>query len=322
MTAPLIFITGATGFIGSQTVVSTLQAGYRVRLSIRKPEQEADIRALHAAHTHNIETTIVTDMTKKESFMSALHGVDYIFHLASPMPGSGADVQRDYIDPAVQTTESVLYAAKEFPQIKKVIVMSSVLALAPVDTLGSAVVSVTDNTGEPITVNPSTYPYPPSFRGHGLKYATSKILAHASTRTFLSTQTPHYVLLTLHPVFVLGENLLQHTPAEIHGMNKLLWASLNSPKPQIANAWVHVRDVADAHVRAVQNESIPTGTEFLLAAPAVDWEEVAGLVRREFPGVGCKLEGPFEGGWVVDCGGITDKELSSKWDNFALSGKQ
>ncbi|KAJ5109990.1 hypothetical protein N7532_002635 [Penicillium argentinense] len=76
-----IFITGSTGFI------AILEAGHRVRLSIRKPSQESAIRYGHPGYTSQIETVLITDFSKRESFTDALEGVDTIFHLASPMLG-------------------------------------------------------------------------------------------------------------------------------------------------------------------------------------------------------------------------------------------
>lgn len=135
MSGSLIFITGSTGFIGSHVVRVAVEAGYRVRLSIRKPEQAQKVLSRYPEYQTKIETVLIPDLTRAESFKSALGNVDYVFHLATPMPGSGSDVRTDYVYPAVQSTEAILYAAADFPQIKKVVVVSSLLALAPVDAL-------------------------------------------------------------------------------------------------------------------------------------------------------------------------------------------
>ena len=135
MTKSLVFITGATGFIGAQVAEATLKAGYRVRLSVRKPEQEKVLQARYADFANDVETRIVPDLSNVESFSNALEGVDYVFHIASPMPGSGNNVHRDYVNPAVQATLACLKAALAHQQIKKVVIVSSALALAPVTAL-------------------------------------------------------------------------------------------------------------------------------------------------------------------------------------------
>lgn len=48
MAMKTVFITGATGFIGSRVAEDTLQAGYRVRLSIRRAEQQQSLEKLLA----------------------------------------------------------------------------------------------------------------------------------------------------------------------------------------------------------------------------------------------------------------------------------
>ncbi|RAK81440.1 dihydroflavonal-4-reductase [Aspergillus fijiensis CBS 313.89] len=312
MTAPLVFITGATGFIGSQVVLATLQAGYRVRLSIRHASQEAPLRARYPDFSpQQIETCIIPDITPRDAFTPALDGIDHIFHLASPMPGRGSDLQADYIDPAVKGTESILYSALAFPQIQKVVVMSSVLALTPLNALREKEVYVTDNTHETIPIDLPD-PIPEGFSGHGLKYSASKVAAHDATRRFLATQHPTFTLITFHPTFVLGESLIQTTPEEIGGMNAFFWNTLQAERPGMANAWVDVRDVAAAHVRALQREVAP-GTEVLLSGPTPgSWGRVAELVRRQYPEVGCRLQGPFERGWTVDTR-TAERVLGMEW---------
>ncbi|PQE07497.1 hypothetical protein CJF30_00007249 [Rutstroemia sp. NJR-2017a BBW] len=310
MLNPLVFITGATGFIGSHVVLSTLEAGYRVRLSVRKSEQKQAVEERYSKFASKIETTVVPDITKSSLFTDSLNGVDYIFHLASPMPGKGSDFQADYVRPAVEGTEAILHAALNFPQIKKIIVMSSVLALLPPTAAGSMDVSVTDNTGDVIPIE-HEMAFPEGFAGHGVKYAASKILAHQATRNFLKRFQPHYTLITFHPTFVLGDSLIQENAMDLGGMNALFWSSLFSEKPILKNAWVHVRDVAMAHIKAL-SVPIETGTEFLLSAPPVSWEKAADFIRKTYPELECKIQPPINGGWEVDTSSA-DRVIGITW---------
>ncbi|CAG7988269.1 unnamed protein product [Penicillium salamii] len=272
MSEPLVLITGATGFIGSHAVLSALEAGYRVRLAVRKLEQKQAVEERYSKFASKIETVVVPDITKSSSFEDSLNGVDHVFHLASPMPGKGSDFQADYVSPAVEGTEAILYAALNFPQIKKVIVMSSVLALLPPTASASADVSVTD---------------------------------------FLKHFQPHYTLITFHPTFVLGDSLIQKNATEIDGINATFWSSLFLEKSALRNAWVHVRDVAMAHVKAL-SVSIETGTEFLLSAPPVNWKKAADFIKRTYPELGCKLQPPIQSGWEVDTSSA-DQVLGITW---------
>jgi nucleoside-diphosphate-sugar epimerase len=130
-----IFITGSTGFIGSHVVDMALKSGYRVRLSVRRDTQITLLKELFPNFLDHMEFVVVPDITKPGAFKGLLNGVDYIFHLASPMPGKGDDIVKDYVEPAVQGTESILLAANDAPQVKKVVIMASVLSIIPMGAI-------------------------------------------------------------------------------------------------------------------------------------------------------------------------------------------
>ncbi|KAJ5889629.1 dihydroflavonal-4-reductase [Penicillium tannophilum] len=310
MSKSLVFITGATGFIGAHVVAATLKAGYRVRLSIRKPEQEAVIRKRYAEYDNDIEIFLIPDLSNVDALRSALNGVDYVFHIASPMPGSGTDIQRDYINPAVEATVSMLKAALAHKQIQKVVIVSSALALTPVDALIAKTVVARENTGEVIPVD-LNMTLPEGFGGHGLMYAASKIKAHQATRDFLKEVNPHYKVFTLHPVFVLGDDMIQQSAEGLAGMNKFFYNSFLSEKPLLGNVWVHVRDVADAHVKALQADA-KSGTEFILSHPPASWAETAEFVKEKYPALPVKLQPPFDVTWDIE-NAAAEKILGMKW---------
>jgi len=133
MSKSLVFITGGTGFIGAEVIPQALEAGYRVRLSIRKPEQRTVIEQRYPEYISDIETVVIPDISEREPFETALKDVDYVIHLASPVPGKGADLKEDFIKPALNGTEAILYAALKFPNIKTIVVTSSCVALMAID---------------------------------------------------------------------------------------------------------------------------------------------------------------------------------------------
>lgn len=293
MSQPLIFITGATGFIGAHVVTQALAANHRVRLSVRKESQIPTLRNLFSSHAANLSFTVIPDFTAPGAFAKALDGVTYIFHLASPMPGTGSDFQADYVAPAVDGTLALLNAATQVPTIKRVVIVSSLLALIPLDALLTQQFTATEGLSPPIDPQMS---FPPDPRAAaGLKYHASKILAHRATLSWYKTSAPQFSVVTLHPSFVFGPNLLQTSPDALDGTNAMLWASLTSSAPMIPMAAVDVRDVAGAHLRAL--DAAGDGLEEFILSAGVEqgwtWEGVVGYVRREFGFVDVKLEGPF-----------------------------
>lgn len=98
-------------------------------------------------------------------------------------------------------------------------------------------------------------------------------------------------------------------------MNAQLWHSLHSEEPLIPSAFVHVRDVAQAHVAALRNRDLlTTGTEYILSTQPFGWDRVAEVVRAECPQLTVKLrKGPFsQDDWHVDTK-PADRDLQIEW---------
>ena len=131
------YITGATGFIGSHVAKAALEAGYHVRLSIRKHTQIQELKDLFPSYHSSLEFEEIKDITKPNAFENSFDGVDYVFHLASPMPGKGEDFLTEYVDPAVKGTNAIFEAASRSKSVKRVVITSSLLALVPLGQLNA-----------------------------------------------------------------------------------------------------------------------------------------------------------------------------------------
>jgi hypothetical protein len=129
MSKSTVFITGATGFIGAQVTASALRAGYNVKLSVRREQQIDGLRRAFSSYPSALDFCVVPDYTTPEAFGTALQGVDYVIHVASPLPNGNEDL----LTPAVKGTTSILEAALKVKEIKKVVVTASVASLVPLD---------------------------------------------------------------------------------------------------------------------------------------------------------------------------------------------
>lgn len=127
MSDSLVFITGATGFIGAQIVQHTLDAGYKVRLSVRRESQIQDLRRVFDSFADKVDYVVVPDYTVPSAFDAALKDVTHVIHVASPLVGGAEDL----LTPAVKGTTSVLESALNIPTIKKVVITASVASLIP-----------------------------------------------------------------------------------------------------------------------------------------------------------------------------------------------
>jgi nucleoside-diphosphate-sugar epimerase len=122
---------GGDGFIGGHVVAATLGAGYRVRLSIRRTEQIQKLNEVFSGFEDQLDFIVIPDFTIQDALLEAVCGVDYVVHIASPMLRQDTDFRTDFVDPAVQSTLSVLNAAKPSSSVGRGLIMSSILALIP-----------------------------------------------------------------------------------------------------------------------------------------------------------------------------------------------
>ncbi|KAK8203205.1 3-beta hydroxysteroid dehydrogenase/isomerase family protein [Phyllosticta paracitricarpa] len=306
MAGELIFVTGAAGFVGAHAVEAALEAGYRVRGSVRREAQAEQLR--NYFNSKAAEFVIVRDITKPGAYDGVLEGVDYIFHVASPLPAQTKNYKKDVIEPAVLGTTTILEAASKIPSVKKVVLTGSVIDLVPMSFITKGGVVVEDPKEE-VTANADD-----EFENPFLAYRASKVLAQQAAHKFMAEKKPHFSLASIHPVTILGRNLLQTSPDDVSGTNADLWYSLIGPKQTIPGSfWVHVRDVADLHVKALRPD-LPSGEKFLASAGSLDWDEVRAFVKERYPLV---QQGEAEGPRVLPIDASkAERVLGMKWRNW------
>jgi len=131
------------------------------------------------------------------------------------------------------------------------------------------------------------------------QYQASKLAAHTATLDYVSSKKPHYSVVTIHPVFVFGHNILQSSADELGGTNGMLFGSLYAKEPMFAPyRGVHVLDVAEAHIRALDLDGAPVSS-FLVSGKDRPWEEVLEYARKEFPDAGFQTEPKAGDRWFV-----------------------
>ncbi|KFY51275.1 hypothetical protein V496_08873 [Pseudogymnoascus sp. VKM F-4515 (FW-2607)] len=292
MPGSLVFITGATGFIGSATALEALKTGYRLRIGVRKRSEKLEY--VLAGYRDQLDFVIIPDLTDEAAFRGKLDGVDYVLHLASPL-ARGTD--RDAIfTPAVKGTLALLKEAAKVPSIKKVVITSSIASLVPITGIPEGGVIKEDNDWD-LNVDPKANfvdSSNPDATAMTL-YRASKLLANNATWEFREAEKPHYSVVTIHPAFVFGTNLMQNSAEEVQtGSNGILWGSVMGGVPLGEISGVHIQDVAEAHVKAL-DPKIKDGSKYLLSAPQTTWKDVARIALKAYPNVGAKITEEVEG---------------------------
>ncbi|RVW25104.1 Cinnamoyl-CoA reductase 1 [Vitis vinifera] len=293
MSSGVVCVTGASGYIASWLVKLLLQRGYTVKASVRDPI--CDHRSFKQRRAFPVPVIapfyFPTDDPKKTehllsldgakerlhlfkanlleegSFDSIVEGCVGVFHTASPFFHAVTDPQAELIDPAVKGTLNVLGSCAKASSVKRVVVTSSIAAVA-----------YNRNPRTPDVVVDETWFTDPDFcKGLQLWYVVSKTLAEDAAWKFAKEKGIDMV--TINPAMVIGP-LLQPT------LNTSAAAILNlinggQTFPNASFGWVNVKDVAEAHIQAFE---VPSASgRYCLVERVVHYSELVKILKELFP---------------------------------------
>ena len=108
-----VLITGISGFIAKHCAVELLEAGYRVRGTVRDLSKAETVRATLTAYADADRLDFAeADLLADDGWGAAMQGVDGVLHLASPFPLAQPSDPDKLVRPAVGGTGGVLGAAR------------------------------------------------------------------------------------------------------------------------------------------------------------------------------------------------------------------
>ncbi|MBX3015860.1 MAG: aldehyde reductase [Caldilineaceae bacterium] len=266
MSGELVLVTGGSGFVGAHSIVQLLNAGYRVRTTVRSLAREADVRAmLKEGGAQNGDLSFMAaDLTDDANWPTAVAGCDYVLHVASPFPFSTPKDEDDVIIPARDGTLRVLRAARD-AGVKRVVMTSSFVAIA---------------YGHRPTTRPFSEEMWTDIHGDVNPYMKSKTLAEQAAWDFIAREGDGLELAVVNPVGIFGPVLGRDFAATIEIMQLLLNGALPAV-PRISVTMVDVRDVVDLHLRAMTHPA--ANGERLIAASdkSITLQELVYVLKRE-----------------------------------------
>jgi dihydroflavonol-4-reductase len=294
LSTPTVLVTGGSGFLGSWAVVKLLVEGYQVRTTVRRSSREDDVRSMIAplidteaqARLHFHEA----DLLKDKGWKAAAEGVDFVLHVASPMP-IGEYRGQDVITPAREGTRRVLEAALA-GGVRRVVLTSSTQAATPVDKNGP-----TDE---------SVWPEYPDEQIH--QYPRAKTLSEQDAWRFAEESGGALELATVLASNIQGPVLGSDYSASIDLVARMLNGKMPA-MPRLGTRMVDVRDLVDLHLLAMTRPSA-AGERFLAAGDFLWLTEVADVLRAALGEQARKVPRRTLPDWVVRFGGRFNPELA------------
>ncbi|KAK4278707.1 hypothetical protein QN277_016516 [Acacia crassicarpa] len=264
----IVCVTGGSGYIASWLVKLLLHRGYTVKATVRDPNDPKKVD-----HLLNLDGAkerlhlIKANLLDEGSFDLVVEGCEGVFHTASPFYLDVKDPQAEMLDPAVKGTLNVLKSCAKFPSVKRVVLTSSIAAVA--------------YNGKPrtpeVVVDETWFSDPDICGASQLWYVVSKTLAEEAAWKF--TKENNIDMVTINPAMVIGP-LLQPT------LNTSAAAILNiingaQTFPNMSLGWIHVKDVANAHIQAFE---VPSANgRYCLVEKVAHYSELVKILRDLYP---------------------------------------
>ena len=278
---PLVLVTGATGYIATHAIQQLLSSGnYRVRgtvRSLKNEEKVKDLKELVPDAKYPLDLC-EADLQNKESWPPAVQGCKYVLHIASPFPSGVPKNPDDVIRPAVEGTTNVLTACSESGSVKKVVLTSSIAAIScgGIGHPRRQEHVYTEEDWSPAEACPP--------------YERSKTLAEKAAWDFVKElpEEKKFDLSVINPGFVQGPALTKASGTSVGMIISMLTGKFPGA-PDISFGVVDVRDVAQAHIIAMEKPESNGKRHLLVSESNVNLQQVLQWMAAEFAPQGYKV---------------------------------
>jgi dihydroflavonol-4-reductase len=242
-----LFVTGGTGFVGTQTVRRLAERGHEVRCLVRESSRVEPLRAAGC-------DLVTGDLLDRAALLRGMSGRDAVIHIAAAY-SFWVPRRREYTDVNVTGTRNVMECALEVVASKVVHVSSLVVYGKPAE--------------RPFTERSAAGP------DRFSEYARTK---EAGDRVAWELHKSQGLpLVVVYPGGILGPDDPKATGQYVRNLvRRRLPATVfhDSVFP-----WVHVRDVAEILVRAAEKPG-NSGERYFAAAENLTFGEINELIRE------------------------------------------
>ncbi|KAK3696046.1 hypothetical protein LTR37_018188 [Vermiconidia calcicola] len=298
----LVLVTGGSGFVGSHCIIAALHAGYRVRTTVRSLKREDEVRQMLklGGATEDQAKSVefcAADLTKDDGWPEACRECAYVLHVASPFPPTIPKSADDLIIPAREGTLRALRAAKSAGTVKRVVVTSSIAAVAYGHQQREKPFTEEDWTN---LEDPSVPPYP-----------RSKTIAEQAAWDWIAKEGGEMELSVVNPGGVFGPILSKTYSTSIELVVRLMNGQVPG-LPNLGFSLVDVRDVADLHLMAMTDPKAAGQRYLCITDDGFVWtKDIALKIKNRLGDKAKKIPTMVVPGFVLRLVGLFDKTVAS-----------
>ena len=231
-----VLLTGISGYIAMHCAKELLKRDYHINATVRNLDKVEDIKNALSALSLDVDKIqfFQADLLSDDNWEDAMADCEYVMHVASPYPLNQPKDENVLIKPAVEGTERVVSLAIK-NNVKKIVLTSSVVAVSVGHTKKEYSEEEWSFADKPIAA-----------------YAKSKTLAEKKAWELIKSANADTKLTVINPSGVIGPSLT----SEISSTQLINAGLMNGRIPvnlPIHIGYVDVRDVALAHIKALEN---------------------------------------------------------------------
>jgi dihydroflavonol-4-reductase len=268
----LVFVTGASGFVGSAVARRLQQKGFRLRLAVRASSRRDNLEGLDAE-------VVVADIKDRAALEKAMAGCRYLFHVAADYRLWAKDpeeIVRNNRDGTLAPMQAALAAG-----VERVVYTSSVATLKA--RTDGVPVDETCRHSEQTAIG---------------AYKRSKVVAERVVEKMVAEEGLPAVLVS--PSTPIGPRDIKPTPT-----GRIIVEAATGKIPAFVDTGlnlVHVDDVAEGHILALEKGRI--GETYILGGEDVSLRQmlavIAELAGRKAPTINLPRAPLYPIAWIAE----------------------
>lgn len=277
-----VLLTGATGFVGGNVLDALVKNGYSVISTVRSEAKADPLREVYPDVKYEVVNSIIEEGAFDDVFKK-YPDIEYVIHAASPVISDPQDVVNEVLEPAIKGTKSIANSAIEHGKnVSHFVLTSSFIAAR------NSIDPSTQDVINEESKNSVTYQAATDDPRNG--YAASKTLGENALLDIVKKQQPKFKVTSILPSYVFGRPAVDVDAPSKLTSPQIVYDIIKNASNQRAeqasnggNSYIHVNDVAEAHVQALKVPSDKPIRRWLLAAGYFQPQQIIDIVHERLP---------------------------------------